>query len=154
MHDFTNVDDDGTIPKVAALNWLSHNNFRSGDLAANDGLAAPDLVMLTPDTCESTCSGVNTLALWVQLGNAGASPLTAGADVEVYGTTMGVESLVKSVPFAEVLDPGEYAAAFSIDIDTTDLEQIRVVAVAKEPECKVDPGNEILLVPPFCTAPG
>ena len=148
------MSDDGTIPKQAALNWLTYNNFRSGDLSANDGLASPDLVMLTPDTCESGCSGVNTLALWVQLGNAGAAPLTAGAVVEVYGTKMGVESLLKSVPFIDVLDPGEYAAAFSIDIDTTDLEQIRLVATAKEIECKIDPANEIVLMPPFCSAPG
>ncbi len=150
----TNVNDDGTIPAIADLNWLSYNNFRSGDLSANDGLAAPDLVMLTPETCVSTCSGPDKLALWVQLGNAGAAPLTAGADVEIYGTVMGVESLMKSVPFADVLAPGEYAAAFSIEIDTAGLEQLRVVAKAKEAECKIDADNEIVLMPPFCTAPG
>ncbi len=150
----TNVADDGTIPAVADLNWLSYNNFRSGDLSANDGLAAPDLVMLTPETCVSTCAGPDTLALWVQLGNAGAAPLTAGADVEVYGTVMGVESLMKSVPFVDVLAPGEYAAAFSIEIETAGLEQLRVVAKAKEAECKIDADNEIVLMPPFCTAPG
>ncbi len=150
----TNVADDGTIPAVADLNWLSYNNFRSGDLSANDGLAAPDLVMLTPETCVSTCAGPDKLALWVQLGNAGAAPLTAGADIELYGTVMGVESLLNSVPFADVLAPGEYAAAFSIEIDTAGLEQLRVVAKAKEVECKVDADNEIVLMPPFCTAPG
>ena len=150
----TNVADDGTIPKAAALNWLTYNNFRSGDLSANDGLAAPDLVMITPESCVSGCSGPDQLGLWVQLGNVGAAPLTAGADVEVYGTKLGVESLVTSVPFVDILDPGEYAPAFVIDIDTTDLDQIRLVAVAKEAECKVDADNELVLMPPYCTAPG
>ena len=150
----TNVNEDGTVPKQADLNWLTYNNFRSGDLSANDGLAAPDLVMLTPDSCVSTCAGPELLSLWVQLGNAGAAPLTAGADVEVHGTKMGVESLIKTVPFAEVLDAGEYAPAFSIEISTVDLEQVRLVAKAKEIECKVDPANEIVLKPPFCSVPG
>ncbi len=150
----TNVDDEGAIPKAAALNWLTHNNFRSGDLSANDGLAAPDLVMITPDSCMSTCSGPDQLGLWVQLGNAGAVALTAGADVDVYGTKLGVESLITSVPFLDVLDPGEYAPAFVIDINTAELEQIRVVATAKEAECKVDGDNELILMPPYCTAPG
>lgn len=133
---------------------MTYNNFRSGDLSANDGLAAPDLVMITPESCVSGCSGPDQLGLWVQLGNVGAAPLTAGADVEVYGTKLGVESLITSVPFVDILDPGEYAPAFVIDIDTTDLDQIRLVAVAKEAECKVDADNELVLMPPYCTAPG
>jgi len=110
--------------------------------------------MLTPEMCESVCTGNNALDLWVQLGNVGAVPLTAGADVDVYGTTMGVETLQTTVPFAEVLDPGEFAAGFIIPIDTTDLDQIRLVAKPKELECKVDGDNELILLPPFCSVPG
>lgn len=111
-------------------------------------------MLLTPDSCASACSGVDALGLWVQLGNIGAVPLTAGADVEVYGTMMGNESLLQTVPFGGVLAPGEFAPAFVVEIATAGLEQIRVVAVAKEAECKVDPANELVLEPPFCTAPG
>lgn len=57
-------------------------------------------------------------------------------------------------PEPEHLQPGEFAPAFGIPIDTADLEQIRLVAKPKETECKVDPDNEIVLTPPFCTAPG
>ena len=32
-----------TSQKVPDPNWLTYNNFRSGDLSAADGLAAPDL---------------------------------------------------------------------------------------------------------------
>ncbi len=38
-----------------------------------------------------------SLNVWVQLGNTGAGLSTAGAVIDVYGTTMGVESLITSV---------------------------------------------------------
>ena len=153
-YSITNVGDDGSIPAKAAPNWQTYNNFRSGDLSPADGLAAPDLVLKTPESCLNPCTGVNMTEVWVQLGNVGAAPLTAGADVEVYGTKMGVESLLTAVFVPDVLQPGEFAPAFGIPIDTADLEQIRLVAKPKETECKVDPDNEIVLMPPFCTAPG
>jgi hypothetical protein len=40
------------------------------------------------------------------------------------------------------------------EVDSADLEQIRLVAISKEAECVIDPSNEIVLKPPFCTAPG
>jgi hypothetical protein len=153
-YSITHINDDGTVPAMAAPNWDTYNNFRSGDLSPADGLTTPDLVLITPESCLSQCTGPDELALWVQLGNLGAAPLTAGATVEVYGTVMGVESLQTSVDFPGVLQPGEYAAATTIPINTKDLEQLRVVAVANEVECKPDPANEILLMPPFCMAPG
>ena len=153
-YSITHINDDGTVPKLAAPNWDTYNNFRSGDLSAADGLAAPDLVLVTPESCISLCSAPDELELWVQLGNLGAAPLTAGAAVEVYGTKMGVESLQDTVQFPGVLLPGEYADAVSIKVDTKDLEQLRLKAVAKEQECKDDPANEVIIVPPFCMAPG
>ena len=153
-YSITHINDDGSVPKVTPANWLTYNNFRSGDLSAADGLAAPDLVLVTPESCVSICSAPDTLDLWVQLGNLGAAPLTAGAVVDVYGTVMGVESLIKSVDFPGVLQPGEYAAGVSIQVDTKNLEALRLVAVAKEAECKADPANELVVVPPFCSAPG
>jgi len=153
-YSITHINDDGTVPAVTPPNWDTYNNFRSGDLSAADGLAAPDLVMVTPESCISLCSAPDELELWVQLGNLGAAPLTAGVTVEVYGTTMGVETLQDSVDFPGVLLPGEYAPAASIKVNTKDLEQLRLLAVAKEAECKPDPANEIIIVPPFCMAPG
>jgi hypothetical protein len=137
---------------VPTPNWPQYNNFRSGDLSPADGLVAPDLQMLTPETCISKCIQ-NELEVWVQLGNTGAGPLLAGAVVDVYGTKMGMESLLKSVDVPLALQPGEFADAISILVDTTDLEQLRLVATPKESECKIDMANEIVLEPPFCTAP-
>ena len=153
-YSITHINDDNTVPAVTPPNWATYNNFRSGDLSPADGLAAPDLVLITPESCTSICSAPDTLDLWVQLGNVGAAPLTAGATVNVYATVMGMESLQKSVDFPGALQPGEYADAVSIQIDTTNLENLRLVAVPKEAECKQDPDNELVLKPPFCMAPG
>ena len=153
-YSITHINENGTVPAMTPPNWKTYNNFRSGDLSAADGLAAPDLVLVTPESCISTCSAPDELELWVQLGNLGAAPLTAGAVVEVYGTKMGVETLQDTIAFPGILQPGEYAPAASIKVDTTDLDQLRLLAVAKEAECKPDPANEIIIVPPFCMAPG
>ncbi len=109
--------------------------------------------MLTPEACLSDCDD-DLLNVWVELGNTGAGPLLAGATIDVYGAVMGVESLLFSVDVPLALQPGEFADAFSIPVDLTDLEQIRLVAAPKETECKIDMANEIVIVPPFCTNPG
>jgi uncharacterized protein GlcG (DUF336 family) len=149
----TNVNDDGTIPANAALNWLTYNNFRSGDLSPPDGLSAPDLQLKSPETCVNTCKGEDQLEVWVQIGNAGAAPLTAGAKIEVYGTAMGSESLLTTVDFLDVLQPGQFADAVVIPVMTTDLDSLRLVAVPNEAECNVDGDNEVVLEKPFCNAP-
>ncbi|MBL9100981.1 MAG: hypothetical protein JNL82_08485 [Myxococcales bacterium] len=145
--------DDGTIPAVADLNWLTYNNFRSGDLSPPDGLAAPDLQIKAPESCMNVCDG-QILQIWVQIGNVGAVPLTAGAKIEVYGTIMGMESLLKTEGFLPVLQPGEFADATIIEVDTSDVDSLRLVVIPNEAECKVDGDNEIVLSKPFCQAPG
>ena len=132
-------------------NWLTYNNFRSGDLSEADGLAAPDLVMVSPENCENECVGASSINIWVQLGNTGAVALTSGVTIEVYGTSKGVESLIKEVPVDLILQPGEYADAISIEVDTAGLEEIRVRAVPNEPECNDDGANEIIFKSPFCS---
>ena len=106
-YNITNVTDDGGVPMAPDPNWLTYNNFRSGDLSAADGLAAPDLKLIAPDSCLNECLGGKQAVVWYQLANAGAGALTAGATVEVYGTTMGVESLLATKEFMMVLAPGE-----------------------------------------------
>ncbi len=153
-YSITNVGDHGEIPDKPAPNWATYNNFRSGDLSPADGLLAPDLKMISPDGCINECSGNGIVDIWVQLGNTGGAPLTAGAVIDVYGTKMGVEMLITSVEAPEVLQPGQFADAIEIQVDTTDLEQIRLVATPKESECIVDMANELVLEPPFCSIPG
>ena len=153
-YNITNINDDGTVPAKPAANWLSYNNFRSGDLSPADGLEAPDLQVLSPDSCLNECTGVDSVKVWIQLGNAGLAPLTAGVTVEVYATVMGVESLIDTIPIDIVLQPGEVADGIPIEVMAAGAEKIRLVATPNEAECVVDPVNEIVLEAPFCTIPG
>jgi hypothetical protein len=149
-YSITNVNDDGTIPAMPAANWLKHNNFRSGDLSAPDGLSAADLALEVPELCERECDG-DTAQIWFHLGNTGGVDQLAGADVEVHGTKGGVESLITVVPVAGPIGAGDFLAALAVVVDVAGLEQLRLVAVSKETECGVDAANEVVLVPPFCT---
>jgi hypothetical protein len=150
----TNINDDGTVPQNAEQNWKSYNNFRSGDLSDNNGTAAPDLVVVAPESCVNECAGADLANFWVQLGNIGAVDLTAGATIEVYVTKMGVETLDQEVPFDQVLAPGEYADAVMIQVNTAGVDTVRIFANPKETECKVDPGDELVIEAPFCMIPG
>ena len=150
----TNIGDQGDVPEKPEANWASYNNFRSGDLSAADGLLAPDLQMLSPQSCINECGGPDEVNIWVQLGNTGGAPLLAGAVIEVYVTKMGVESLLTSIEVPGPFLPGEFLDAIMVPVVTTDLEQIRLVAKPKESECVIDMANEIVLEPPFCSVPG
>ncbi len=150
----TNTNDDGTIPQNAEQNWKSYNNFRSGDLSDNNGTAAPDLVVVAPESCINECAGANLANFWVQLGNVGAVALTAGATIEVYVTKMGVETLDQELPFEQVLEPGEYADAMMIQVNTADVDLVRIFAKPKETECNIDPADELTIKAPFCMVPG
>ncbi len=151
-YNITNVNDDGTIPAMPEPNWVNHNNYRSGDLSPPDGKAAPDL-KVKATICEYGCSD-EQLMLWVQVGNEGASPLTAGATIEILGTQGGEESLITSLPFIDVLPPGKYAEGIGFMIDNpVDYESLRINLVPNEEECAAD-NNALVLEPPFCGIPG
>ncbi len=150
----TNVNDDGSVPQEADKNWLSYNNFRSGDLSANDGLAAPDIQLVVAEQCANECQQEDVATIWLHLGNAGAAPLTAGVTIEVYQTIAMVETLQTTVNYDEVIEAGVFTDAFSVEVNIADVEQLRLVALPGEEECVVDPDNEVLLTPPFCNVPG
>jgi len=150
-YNITNVADDGAIPTMPQPNWAQYNNFRSGDLSPPDGSATPDLT-LEVSPCQASCTS-DYLKLWVQLGNEGASPLTAGAVIEVYGVMGGVEMLAVSQPYADVIDPGQYAEGVAVELDPSAFEKLIIRAKANEAECKED-NNEQVLEPPFCQIPG
>jgi hypothetical protein len=147
----TNVGDDGVTPVNADANWTLYNNFRAGITGPADGLKAPDLVVEIVK-CEAYCVD-NAQVFWVHLGNAGASPLVAGASIEIYGVKAGVETLVETIAWADVLQPGEFTAGIFVDVDPVANDSYLIRAIAKEEECKLD-NNEVALEPPFCTIPG
>ena len=150
-HVITNVNSNGSLPKIPEPNWKNHNNFRSGDLSPADGAAAPDL-KLKASVCQFQCLE-QSIQLWVNLGNEGASALTAGATISVYGVKADVETLITELPFIDILGAGKYAEALGFQIDGTDYEFLRVRATANEEECMLD-NNQLELESPFCSPPG
>ncbi len=51
--------------------------------------------------CQFQCLD-QSLQLWVNLGNEGASALTAGATISIYGVKADVEPLITELPFIDM----------------------------------------------------
>ncbi|MBK9648288.1 MAG: hypothetical protein IPO67_24570 [Deltaproteobacteria bacterium] len=89
----TNVNDDGTIPAVAAINWASYNNFRSGDLTAGSGGVYADLIGVIDEVCEALCAE-DRIFVYVRVGNQGHLDVTEPFDITLSAiTTTGVVPL-------------------------------------------------------------
>ncbi len=109
-YSITNVDDNGGIPAVAAQNWLSYNNFRSGDLAPAGGYSGPDLVVSVKDVCTDECDR-DRLTVWLQIANDGYEDVDEDVDVELYGVLdsgeerrLGSTTVTDTIPAAQSLD--------------------------------------------------
>ena len=136
---------------MPAYNWQQYNNYRSGDLSPADGTAAPDLT-LEGFVCQAMCLE-EAMLVWINVGNEGASPLTAGATLSIYGKTGMDETLLVSQPFVDILPAGQYAEAIGFQVNGIGYDQLIVRSVANEEECKLD-NNELTFETPFCGAPG
>ncbi|MEL6346793.1 MAG: FG-GAP-like repeat-containing protein [Myxococcota bacterium] len=156
-YSITNVNDDGSIPRTPAPNWLTFNNFRSGALEAGDGLAAPDFSMELGEICELDCSE-GELTLWIHAGNIGASNQLAHQRVELVlstvSATSGEETEFGRYATDEILIAGEYQPTspiqLSADTETiTDWSEIRVRLETQVRECNVD-NNLLVIEGPFC----
>ena len=81
-----NVNDDGSIPKVAGKPWLTHNTFRSADLVTGKELwSSVDLVVRAGDDCLARCEG-GDLKVQATVGNQGYVASTPGAKLVLYAT--------------------------------------------------------------------
>ncbi len=101
----TNINDDGTVPLVADRNWLSYNNFRSGDLQAADGTNAPDLIVEIVEVCRFEC-GDDRMPVVLRIGNRGSADVLIPINVDLYGVTPTGDVLLTSVEFMTA--PGGY----------------------------------------------
>ena len=147
----TNVNDDGTIPTTADLNWLTYNNFRSGDLTAEEGTLAPDLTLSEGDVCELQCDD-GTLYVWVHAGNEGAADLTVGATVTMYAEIGGTEYLLDEVEITDVMYAGEFQDSLQFTIEYEDPASWDAMIFRIESddlECDSD-DNELRWEGPFC----
>jgi hypothetical protein len=147
-YSITNVNDDGTIPKNPIDNYKVHNNFRSGDLSPPDGKKTPDLTLQVPELCSFECVD-NKLVLWVHVGNEGASPVTAGATVEVHGLVLGKDTTLAATALVDIIAPGQYLAALAYEIDPSDLASLTITVGTQEQECNLN-NNEVVIQGPFC----
>ncbi len=147
-HHITNVNDDGTIPQNPIDNYKAYNNFRSGDLSPPDGKKTPDLTLEVPELCTFECVD-NKLILWVHVGNEGASPVTAGATVEVHGLVLGKDTTLATTDLVDVINPGQYLAALAYEIDPAELASLTITVGTQEQECNLN-NNEVVIQGPFC----
>ncbi|MDP2309977.1 MAG: VCBS repeat-containing protein [Pseudomonadota bacterium] len=83
-YSITNVDDDGGIPIFQDPNWLTYNNFRSGDLTPGVSRAWPDLYVQIEDVCTDACAWGN-VTVWFTVGNQGYANVTSDVLVDVWG---------------------------------------------------------------------
>jgi hypothetical protein len=151
----TNVNDDGSIPRVADVNWDTFNNFRSGDMLAGSGFASVDLTIAEADICEAECD-VDTLVVWVNVGNSGAADLDVAASrgfVDLVAVIDGQEQPIDSVPInGGTVVHGTYQDSIQFDItghDPAEFESVIVRVRSQERDCNVA-NNEVRWEGPFC----
>ena len=116
----TNVEDEGTIPAVADTNWLTYNNFRSGDLSASTGGALTDAVALLNDVCNVECAD-GLLRITVVVGNEGIGDLPAGVKISAYAVGSGTPIWLDTQTVADVIPSGTTSEGIVFELDPTTI---------------------------------
>ncbi len=114
-YSITNVNDDGSIPRDQDTNWLTYNNFRSGDLTPGVGYSGPDLVAKIEDVCVDECS-LGNVDLWVTVGNQGYSDVTDSFNIEVIGETGSGEVVLDTISWTVGLAQGHQSESIAIQL--------------------------------------
>ncbi|MCB9758438.1 MAG: VCBS repeat-containing protein [Alphaproteobacteria bacterium] len=130
----TNVNDDGTIPTSADINWLRYNNFRSGDLTAGTGGTWPDLVVSLDHVCEVFCDD-GRLMIWARVGNQGHVDVDPGVQVSLYAETPDGRRPMATQNYPLALPSGEMSESFLFEVSGLEEWDIRDLTVT------VDGGN-------------
>jgi hypothetical protein len=116
-YSITNVNDDGSIPRTPAQNWLTYNNFRSGDLSAagsRDG--GPDLQVSIEDVCLDACAQGEAV-IWVAPINAGYVDVSPPVTLELFGEADdGTRTLLATRTITDPLPAGQRLAALQVDV--------------------------------------
>ncbi len=116
----TNVSDLGIIPKNAATNWLTYNNFRSGDLAASTGGATGDAIPVLEEICNIECEA-GKLRVVVNVGNRGLDDIPAGVVISAYANESGAPVFLASKTTAAAIKPGESSEGLIFKLDADDV---------------------------------
>jgi len=130
----TNVNPDGSIPRVAARNWETYNNFRSGDLVPGEGYSGPDLVVDVAEVCLDECAD-GRLYVWVQPGNAGFADVEDDVELKLMGEMDdGSTRILEAYTITDTMAAAMELEAVQFVIDPVPDGLARVFA-------KIDDGN-------------
>jgi hypothetical protein len=158
-YSITNVNDDGSIPRTPATNWLSYNNYRSGDLAAAAGGAMSDATVELVEICTEQCEA-GLLRVVVRIGNGGVQPLPEGVVGSLYARVEGGWSLIESKTTGVEILPARTTPGwvFNIDPALVPLGVLRFVAdddngTSWVTECHED-NNELIISDGLCPPTG
>ncbi len=119
-YSITNVENDLTIPASPEPNWISHNNFRSGDpMPADDG-RWPDAVPVA-EVCTADCDD-GVLVVDIAIANQGAGGLRADIPLTAWierGDGSRI-SLAEEWTTA-IVDEGAVSSTWRLQINADDL---------------------------------
>jgi hypothetical protein len=114
-YSITNVEDDGSIPTYPDPNWLTYNNFRSGDLTPGQGYAGPDLFVNIQDVCIDECDRGN-LTVWITVGNQGYTDVVDPVGIEIYGKTDGDDVLLGYVNWTAAVAQATESESYAVEL--------------------------------------
>ena len=141
QHDYhiTNVEDDGTIPRVETFSWLEHNSYRQN--AAINAKACADL---SGSLLRTESEYVNaTITLTVRVGNAGAVQVGNGVPVSFYLGNPEVDGVyLGSATTSRRLWPGEFEDV-SLEILSQMTGMLELYAVVDKDENGIQSVSEV-----------
>lgn len=153
----TNVNADGTIPRVEEPSWEGPNDFRTAHGPSQPVLAAmPDLVARVLDTCDDRCVG-DGLRAWVQVENRGKLDVAGDIGVTLWGETAeGTVQLGRATVAG--LASGEATGGITMDVPAVDAAGLLGMFVEVDgddawPECD-EANNTGRSVEPVCPESG
>jgi hypothetical protein len=127
-YNITNVGTRGNIPASPAPNWLSYNNFRSGDLGAASGGAYSDALPEHVEICYDDCDE-GRLQVVVRVGNGGVDDMPSGLPISLYGLQGSQANFIESQDTVQTVPAGEttYGMVFELDVSSLPTGRLRVV---------------------------
>ncbi len=123
----TNVNDDGSIPRVPDSNWSTLNTFRSGDLTPSSGTRAADLLAAIDEVCTTECAD-GRLTIRARVGNQGTGDASASVSVELWAEIQDLWYLVGESEVEQSV-AGSWSATVEFEVEGAEAYQSLAVTV-------------------------
>jgi hypothetical protein len=134
-YSITNVNDDGTIPRIPDTNWATYNSFRSGDMtAALPGADYPDLIAVIDDVCTLFCDD-GELTISARIGNQGFAPVFKDVEIVLYAETAAGDVEWARQMVSGGIDSGGLGESITFEVTGVDLSTVTDLRL------EVDGGN-------------